>query len=113
MPLTTDGKNVALDGFASNTVYCALFNGDPSGGGVEITGGSYARQQVTWNAASGANLDSNGSLTFSVPASSTVNYLALYSALTGGTLYGTQSVPAETFTNAGQFIVNDIDITLT
>jgi len=112
MPITNSGKNIALDALGTSGGFVALFNGDPSGAGNEISGGTYARQSVTWNAASGGNLDSSNVPTFDVPAGATVNYIAVYSASTGGTLLAYKDVPSETFTSAGTYAITDLDINL-
>lgn len=112
MPITTTGKNIALDDLGASATHVALFNGDPSGAGTEISGGSYARQSVTWNAASGGNLDSSNTPTFTVPAGSTVNYLAVYDAATGGNLLAYRAITSETFATEGSLVVNDLDIAI-
>lgn len=113
MPVTDAGKNIALDDLGASATHVALFNGDPSGAGTEISGGTYARQSVTWNAASAGNLDSSNAPTFDVPAGATVNHIAIYTAATGGTLLAYRSVTAETFSSAGTYTVTDLDISLT
>lgn len=112
MPLTDSAKNIGLDDIGASATHIALFNGDPSGVGVEISGGSYARQSITWNTASAGNLDSINTPTFTVPAGSTVNYLALYTALTGGTLLGYRAITSQTFATEGSLVVSDFDIAL-
>lgn len=112
MPLTNAGKNIGLDDIGASATHMALFNGDPSGAGVEISGGSYARQSITWNAAASGNLDSSNTPTFTVPAGATVNYLALYTALTGGSLLGYRAITSQTFATEGSLVVSDFDIAL-
>ena len=113
MPITNAGKNIALDDLGASATHVALFNGDPSGAGTEISGGSYARQSVTWNTASAGNLDSSNTPTFTVPAGATVNFIAVYDALTGGNLLAYRAITAETFATEGSLVVNDLDINLT
>lgn len=77
-------------------VYMALYTNDPGddGSGTEVTGGGYARQVVTFNAAVTDGTDvttctNNGDVTFG-PATDatwgTVSHIALYDASTGGEL---------------------------
>lgn len=113
MPITNAGKNIALDDLGASATHMALFNGDPAGAGTEISGGSYARQSVTWNTASGGNLDSSNTPTFNVPAGATVTFLALFDALTGGNLLATRSITSQTFATAGSLVVSDFDIAIT
>lgn len=86
------------------TLYFALVVGDPSGAGVEVSGGSYARVGVTNNstnfpAASGSPpTKSNASaIVWTDPTGSwgTPTYWAIYDASTSGNLlrYGTITNP--------------------
>lgn len=105
MGLFTDsGKNEILD--ASTITHAALFNGDPSGAGVEISGGSYARQPITMAAAAAGAISITTDETFDVPAGATVNYVAYYTALTGGTLKAYDDVTEETYGSAGQYVLD-------
>lgn len=95
MPFNTTALNVALDALdESNTqithVGVMASSADPGTGtnhaGTEATGGSpaYARQAVTWAAASSGTKSNSGSLTFDVPAG-TYAYFGLFNASTGNT----------------------------
>lgn len=95
MPFNTTALNVALDALdESNTqithVGVLAAATDPGTGtnhtGTEATGGSpaYARQAVTWAAASSGTKSNSGSLTFDVPAG-TYGFFGLFNASTGNT----------------------------
>lgn len=76
--------------------------------GTEITGGSpaYARQAVTWVAASNGTIRPNADLTFNIPAGETVGGWRGYSASSAGTNYGGDDYDAgdrETYANQGQY----------
>ena len=71
--------------------------------GTEISGGSYARQAITWTTASGGTIRPNADLVFEVPAGETIAGWRGYSALTGGTDYGGEDLTNEAFTNPGQY----------
>jgi hypothetical protein len=91
----------ALAGHGAGLVtHIALFNS----GGTEISGGSYARQAVTWTG-SGATRSPNGNLTFNIPAGGQVQSWRGFSASSGGTDYGgaTLASPSGTYGNAGTF----------
>lgn len=116
MPLNETAKNFMLDQLGSNIAYISLHSGDPGSTGVnELSGGSpaYARKAVSWNAAASSNLDSNGTQVFDVPAGSTVAYIGYWSALTGGTFYGSGDVTDETYASQGVYTLSDSDIALT
>jgi hypothetical protein len=84
-------KNALLDsavaGGLNTTPHLSLHTGFPPAGGNEVTGGSpaYARQPMTWAAASGGSRAMSGTETFDVPAGTTVRAVATYDALTTGT----------------------------
>jgi hypothetical protein len=73
-------------------VYAALFVGDPTGAGVEVTGTGYARKAVTFAAATGAgdigSAASNANADFGTAGAAwgTVDYCAIYDAITGGNM---------------------------
>lgn len=97
--LSDYSENVALDAlFGSGspaTYYAALFTAAPSdsGGGTEVSGGSYARKAITNNstnfpAASSGSKALAVAQTFVTPTGSwgTVTHAALYDASTAGNL---------------------------
>ena len=89
---------------ATSTLYVALYTAAPSdtGGGTEVTGGSYARVAVTSSLANWAGTQSagsttvssgtsgatsnNNSITFPTPTATwgTVTHFAIYDATSGG-----------------------------
>ena len=71
------------------TVYVGLFTADPTdvaGGGTEVSGGSYARQSVTFAGASAGSAASNSTVTFPTATANwgTITHLAIVDALTSG-----------------------------
>lgn len=80
-PYTTPGTSV----------YLALFTAAPgeAGGGTEVSGGSYARQQVTaWNAPSGRATANTNVIAFPKATASwgTITHVAIFDASTSGNL---------------------------
>lgn len=80
----------ALNGGSPSSIiaYASLHSAYSSSGASELTGGSpaYARQAVTWNAASaGSKTAASIAGIFNVPASSTVAFIGHWSAVSGGT----------------------------
>ncbi len=88
-----------------STVYVALYTASPSdvGGGTEVTGGSYARQIITFSAPSGGVCASSGSVTFPVATADwgTVVAMGIFDALSAGNLlyYGTLAASKSVLTN--------------
>lgn len=71
---------------------------------VEISGGAYARQPVTWTTATNGIIRPSADLTFLIPAGATVSGWRGFSALTAGTNYGGENFTTpETFANAGDY----------
>jgi hypothetical protein len=85
----------------SNTAKCgSLHTADPGTTGTsEVTGGGYARQNITWTAGSGSS--SGGTITFSVPAG-TFTHIGYFDALTAGNFVGGYPLQASmTYAAAG------------
>lgn len=101
--LSTGAANAALDGIgtAGYLAYVALFTADPttSGASGEVTGGGYARQACTWNAAASGAKTNSTSLTWSTPGVTAVPYFGTFSAVTAGN-YGIGGAFASSVTAA-------------
>lgn len=106
-------------------VYIALFTAAPddSGGGTEVTGGAYARQQVAqadaeWNAPGAAGLiDNVNDITFPVATANwgTVTHMAVFDAVTGGNMLFHRILAANKIVNTDdtfKFAAGDHDVTL-
>jgi hypothetical protein len=105
--LDTAFLNVALRNTAytaPTTVYTALFNGIPGGGGTEASGGSYARQATAFVAPSSNSTSNSALLTFTNMPALTVNYVAIYDALTAGNLLYYAAATAAKTTNVGDTV---------
>jgi hypothetical protein len=75
------------------TAYVGLYTAAPSdsGGGTEVTGGSYARKSTAgadWNAASGGSTSNANAITFVTATGNwgTVTHFGLFDAATSGNL---------------------------
>jgi hypothetical protein len=85
-----------------------------AGGGTEVTGGSYARQSVTFSAPSNGAVENTADVVFTNMPAATVTHWAIMDATTGGNmlLHGALNAPA--VVSSGQdlpFVAGDIDIT--
>jgi hypothetical protein len=105
-------KNVMLDALGAVATRCALHTGDPGAAASnEVTGGTYARQVISWNAAAAGSMDNNANPVFNVPAGNTVSWISLWN--TGGTVrYLKKAVTAEVFGSDGTYTVTDADLDL-
>jgi len=79
------------------TVYLSLHTESPGeGGGGEVSGGSYARQAITWSAAADGQIVNSALITFPTATApwGTVTHMGIYDALAAGNLlwYGAVTV---------------------
>lgn len=89
--LSTTAENAGVQAILvpSTTYYLALFTTDPgtTGASGEVTGGSYARQAITFGSASAGSTASTNAQSFTgMPAESGgIPYFGIFSAASGGT----------------------------
>lgn len=102
MPMLTSYLNAVATAGAATITHIGLVNGS----GTELTGGSYARRPVTWAAAANGVVRPTANLTFDVPAGATVAGWRGFTALTAGTNHGGATLPTETYTGAGQYVLD-------
>lgn len=107
MAMNQEYLNGVADYGASLVTHVGLANG-----GVEITGGTYARQSITWGTAVDGNISATNEPTFDVPGGdTTVSQVQFFSGSDGAaTLYGTTSVTAETFAGDGTYTLSSATI---
>lgn len=78
------------------TPYLALFVGDPFAGGVEVIGGSYARQPVPFGGPSGNRITNYAPVAFPTPTGtwgSPVTHMGFADAPTGGSIRHAELLP--------------------
>lgn len=104
MAFTNNAKNAAVDGIAAAATYISLHTADPGTTGTsEVSGGSYARVQTTWAAASGGSRAGSQAV-INVPASTTITHWGIWSASTAGNFHFGGTLPAsETYGSAGTY----------
>lgn len=101
------GKNKVLDDLVSGGAFLALFTTAPTdaGGGTEVLGAGYARQSVTFSAASGGSKSNTSTHTFTASGGNFGDVVAgaLYDAASGGNLLYWDAFTSAT-TNDGESI---------
>jgi hypothetical protein len=100
------------------TVYLALFSDatTDAGGGTEATGGSYARQAITFGAPSSGAASNTNALTFTNMPAGTWTHCAIIDASSGGNFLFHGPLTASKTTTAGQNVevaVGEIDADFT
>lgn len=101
-------------------VYVGLFSSDPTdaGGGIEVAGGGYARQQVTFSAPSNPGGVTNNTADIEYPVATTdwgnVTHIGIYDAAADGNLlfYGPLSV-VKSIQSSDQFLIKSGNLTVT
>lgn len=99
MPMNTTYLNAIAEAGADLVTHIGLVDDTAT----ELTGGTYARQAVTWTAASNGDISPTGNLTFNVPAGASVAGWRGYSASSAGTDYGGAALTQEDFSAAGTY----------
>lgn len=108
--LETAGKNTALDAIGTTYGYMALFT---DAGTTEVTGGSYARQAITWGAASNGAKNISANCVFTGMPTATVTHAAIYTAVSGGTRGAIDDVTSRSVVAGDTFTITGFTITLT
>lgn len=113
---------VGKTSFTMPSVYVALFTAAPSdsGGGTEVSGGSYARKSTAgadWTAASSGATSNANAITFVTPTGSwgTVVAFGLFDASTSGNLLAWADLTTNQAIGTGNtvsFAIGDLDLTL-
>lgn len=103
---------------APATLYCALFTSDPgeTGAGTEVSGGSYARQTITFTV-TGNQASNTAAVEFPTASGSwgTVTYAAVYDSSTGGNLLTYGALTTSKVITSGDVLripIADFDINL-
>ena len=101
------GLNAYVTGFTTVAVYASLHTADPGTGGTsEVTGGSYTREAISWGAASAGTAASSAPIVFDVPGSTTITHLGYWSAVSGGTFYGSRALDtSQTYATDGTYTI--------
>lgn len=115
--IKTADANSILDSHLSGTMYLALFTTAPtaSAAGTEVSGGSYARQAITFAAAASGSKASNALINFPSATASwgTVVAWAICTASSGGSQRAFRAISSLTVNNGDQVSVPSGNIVVT
>lgn len=100
-----------------SNIYVALYTVAPSdaGGGTEVTGGSYARQAATFDAAASGATSNDSNIDFTNMPAATVVAIGIFDASTSGNLLLYGSLTTNKTTDAGDTLriaTGDLDISI-
>lgn len=103
--------------FTSPTdVYVALFTDETSdaGGGTEVSGGSYARQAISFAAPSAGQIVTDADITFTDMPAGTIISVAVFDAVSGGNMLAHGPLATSKVVNTGDnltFSAGDLTFT--
>ena len=102
---------------APTTIYAALFTVAPSdtGGGTEVSGGSYARQSMAFGTAASGSISNSGSVEYPTATADygTVVAMGLFDAASSGNLLAYGNLTAnKTVSNGDVFRFNASSVTI-
>ena len=100
-----------------SAVYVALYTVAPSdtGGGTEVTGGSYARQTATFTASSGGATSNDANIDFTNMPAATVVAIGIHDNVSAGNLLLWGTLTTNKTTDAGDTLriaTGDLDISI-
>jgi len=101
---TAAQKNVLATAYGDNADFAALYTTAPGGtAGTEVTGGSpaYARKAITWGAPTNGVI--TATVTFDVPAGTTVVGAGVHTLVTAGTYLDGAAVTSQAFATQGTY----------
>jgi len=95
--------------------HVSLHTADPGTTGAdEVAGGSYARQAVTWDPASGGVKANATQLVWNIPPGTTITHVGGWDAAGGGTFRGGGPLTAsQSYPTGGTFTINAGNLTIT
>lgn len=114
---STAWANEVLDGIRTDTPHLALYTSNPTATntGTEVTGGSYARQPITFSAASARAMTNSAQVVFSGLPGGTITHWAVFDAATAGNFKCYGPIDTNTITETGDdliFAVGAIDLNM-
>lgn len=109
-------KTLRNTDFTVTTVYVSLHTADPGETGAsELTGGSYARQSASFDAAASGATANSGAINFTGMPAATITHVALWDASTAGNCLWSGALTASKTTNSGdtfQIAAGDLDVSI-
>ena len=107
-----------LNSIKNDTPFLALYTASPNagGGGTEVSGGSYARQAISYSAIVSGSMSNTAALTYSGLPNATITHYGVLDAATGGTLKGFGALNSPVMAVSGdqvQFPVGSHSVSIT
>lgn len=115
MALNAMGKNVVLNEGLDGIDTLSLHTGAPESAGTanEVAGTGYARQAVTWAAASGGARDIAAEVTFAIPTGSiTITAIGLWAGTSYCGTVDSMTPASQPFTGGGQLVIKNAPVSI-
>ena len=112
----TLAANVLTTFYVNPVLYLGLHSSDPTqigNAGTEIAGASYARQRITFGAPSNRAVTNNIQIIYQNLPASTVLFLAIWNALTGGIIQHSLGITSIAVNAGGTIVVPVSDVAIT
>lgn len=113
--ISAEVRNISYTGPA--TLFVSLHTADPGATGAsELSGGSYARQAITFGAPSGGTSSNTNVLNFAGLPAATITHFALWDASTAGTFHQSGALNSSQTVSAGntlQFPAGQVSYSVT
>lgn len=107
--ITNSSANYVLNTLFSGTKYVALMNADPTQAGLftnEMSGDGYVRKQCTFTSASNRTVSNSTNLWWSDLPNTPIRYIAVCTALSGGSMIGYIATGSDIYVAEGyKFVV--------
>lgn len=101
----------ALELIKNDTPFLALYtnNPGPTNTGTELTGGSYARQSITFGSIVSGQMKNSNTITFSALPASVATHYGIFDAVSGGNLLAYGQLTTPIVSEAGDSAIFDTD----
>ena len=113
--VSAETRNTAYTGPAA--LYASLHTADPgSTGASELSGGSYARQSISFGAPSSGTAASSATINFTGLPAATITHIGLWDAVTAGTFHQSGALTSSVVVAAGntlQFAAGQVTYNVT
>lgn len=113
MALNAVAENSMLDHLTGLVGYLSLHSADPGATGAnEVSGSPYARKAISWDDAADGETAISAAVTFDVPGGTTVGWVGMWSASSGGTFYGSDAITSEVFGADGTLTITTGELSI-
>lgn len=115
--ITNSSASISMNSLFSGTKYLALMNADPTQSGLftnEMAGEGYVRKPITFSNASGRTVSNTIKAWWTDLPNTPIRYVAVCSAVSGGTMVAYQATGSDIYVPEGQrYVIGIGDLAFT